>query len=64
MLANLTRYQKRIEAYIVVGDHLSLGNDLLVPFTEVVLLGDIDTNERSALNLPGVNNCLASLHCA
>lgn len=39
-------------AYIVVGDHLSLGDDLLVPLAEVVLLCDIDTNERGALDLP------------
>lgn len=64
MLANLTRYQKRIGAYIVVGDHLPLGNDLLVPFTEVVLLGDIDTNERSALNLPSVNNSVLPRYTA
>jgi hypothetical protein len=30
---------------------LSLGDDLLVPLCEVVLLCDIDTNERGALNL-------------
>lgn len=31
---------------------MSLGNDLLIPLAEIVFLGDIDTNESCALDLP------------
>lgn len=37
--------------YIIVRNHLAFGDDLLVPFSEIILLCDIDSNQCSTLDL-------------
>lgn len=37
--------------YIVIRYHLALGNDLLVPFAQIIFLGYIDANQCSTLDL-------------
>ena len=46
-----THLENEASGDIVVVKHITLGQDLLVPTREVLLLGDIDTDQSSALDL-------------
>jgi hypothetical protein len=60
LLAGASWLADRVGAYIVVGDHLSLGDDLLVPRSQIILLCDINPDQRSTVNLSCCQSAVTS----